>query len=96
MDTTRLGHCRGRQAPREWAATVLGAASGPCEKIVRLLRIGLTLLLAWQPWLVLAAVPLHSAVNLLAVRLMRISLPLTEALVAVVGVAAFALGLACQ
>ncbi|GAA2848011.1 hypothetical protein GCM10010517_05180 [Streptosporangium fragile] len=157
--------------PRERAATVIGAASGPCEEIVRLLlvlllvsgfpetlwagygwaaieivytmvnalairsllgrtdekslearrmleaqgvlradgplwaavertgagmlHIGLTLLLAWQPWLVLVTIPLHSAANLLAVRLMRTSLALTEVLVAAVGAAAFALGLAC-
>ncbi|WP_214105362.1 hypothetical protein [Acrocarpospora catenulata] len=59
-----------------------------------LLHIGFTLLLAWQPWLVLAAMPVHTAVNLTALRLMRVSLPLTEAMVAAVGIVAFGLGLA--
>jgi hypothetical protein len=69
-----------------WAAAERVSAS--------LLHIGFTLLLAWQPWLALATVPLHSGANLLTVRLMRRSLPLAETVLAVVGVAAFAFGLA--
>ncbi|MFJ2030102.1 hypothetical protein [Streptosporangium sp. NPDC087985] len=63
---------------------------------VSLLHIGFTLLLAWQPWLLLATVPLHSAVNLLVVRLARVSLPKAEALIAVVSAAVFAFGLLCH
>lgn len=58
-----------------------------------LMHIGFTLLVAWQPWLTVATVPVHSATNLLAVRLAPRSLPLTEAFLAVAGAAVFALGL---
>jgi hypothetical protein len=59
-----------------------------------LLHIGFTLLLGWNPWLVLVTMPTHSATNLVAVRLMKQrSVLLTEMIVVVVGAAAFALGL---
>lgn len=57
-----------------------------------LLHIAFTLLLVWQPWIVLATVPLHSAVNLGIVRLSRVSLPLAEILFVAFGTALFALG----
>jgi hypothetical protein len=61
---------------------------------VSLLHIGFTLLLGWNPWLVLATMPAHSATNLGAARLMKQrSVILLEAIVVVVGAAAFALGL---
>jgi hypothetical protein len=59
-----------------------------------LLHIGFTLLLGWNPWLVLVTMPAHSATNLVAVRLMRRrSVVLLEAIVVVVGAAGFGLGL---
>jgi hypothetical protein len=61
---------------------------------VSLLHIGFTLLLGWNPWLVLVTMPAHSATNLVAVRLMKQrSVLLMETIVALVGAAAFALGL---
>ncbi|MFD0660930.1 hypothetical protein [Thermocatellispora tengchongensis] len=69
-----------------WAAVERTGAS--------LLHIGFTLLLAWNPWLVLVAAPVHTAVNLLAVRLAPVSLALTEALVTAAGIGAFVIGLA--
>jgi hypothetical protein len=59
-----------------------------------LLHIGFTLLLGWNPWLVLVTMPAHSATNLVAVRLIkRRSVILMETIVVVGGAAAFALGL---
>jgi hypothetical protein len=55
------------------------------------LHLAFTLLLVWQPWTVLATVPLHSAVNLGFVRLARASLPLAELLFVAFGTALFAL-----
>jgi hypothetical protein len=61
---------------------------------VSLLHIGFTLLLGWNPWLVLVTMPVHSTVNLTAVGLMRRhSVNLLETFVAVVSVACFVLGL---
>jgi hypothetical protein len=61
---------------------------------VSLLHIGFTLLLGWNPWLVLVTMPAHSAVNMVAMRLMRRrSVILMETIVAVVSVACFVLGL---
>jgi hypothetical protein len=61
---------------------------------VSLLHIGFTLLLGWNPWLVLVTMPAHSATNLAAVRLMKQrSVILMETIVVVVGGVAFALGL---
>jgi hypothetical protein len=59
-----------------------------------LLHIGFTLLLGWNPWLVLVTMPAHSATNQVAVRLIKQrSVLLMETIVVVVGAAAFALGL---
>lgn len=58
-----------------------------------LLHVGFTLLLAWQPILVIATVVVHSATNLVAVRLAKRSLARTELIVAVIGVGVFAIGL---
>jgi len=68
---------------------------GAVERVgVSLLHIGFTLLLGWNPWLVLVTMPAHSALNLRAVRLIeRRSVILMETIVVVVGAAAFALGL---
>jgi hypothetical protein len=55
---------------------------------------GFTLLLGWNPWLVLVTMPAHSATNLGAVRLMKQrSVILMETIVVVVSAVAFALGL---
>jgi hypothetical protein len=69
-----------------WAAVERVGAS--------LLHVGLTLLLFWNPWLVLAAVPLHTGVNLGALRLMRVSLPLAEGVLLALGALVFAAGTA--
>jgi hypothetical protein len=70
---------------------VLGAVE---RAAVSLLHIGFTLLLGWNPWLVLVTMPAHSALNLRAVQLIkRRSVILMETIVVVVGAAAFALGL---
>ena len=70
---------------------VLGAVE---RAAVSLLQIGFTLLLDWNPWLVLVTMPAHSALNLRAVQLIkRRSVLLMETIVMVVGAAAFALGL---
>jgi hypothetical protein len=59
-----------------------------------LLHIGFTLLLGWNPWLVLVTMPTHSATNLAAVRLIKQrSVILLETIVVLVGAAGFALGL---
>jgi hypothetical protein len=50
--------------------------------------------LGWNPWLVLVAMPVHSATNLGAVRLMkRRSVTLMEAIVVVAGAGVFVPGL---
>lgn len=70
---------------------VLGAVE---RAAVSLLQIGFTLLLGWNPWLVLVTMPAHSALNLRAVQLIKQrSVILMETIVVVVGAAAFALGL---
>ncbi len=61
---------------------------------VSLLHIGFTLLLGWNPWLMLLTMPTHSATNLCAVRLIKKrSVILMETIVVAVGATAFALGL---
>jgi len=55
-------------------------------------HIGAALLLAFQPWLVLLLVPVHSALNLIAGRLMKTSIVWTEIFVAIVGIAVLAAG----
>ncbi len=57
-------------------------------------HIGSTLLIAWQPWLVIGAVPLHSALNVSVLAILRRNLPLAMGALGAVGVAIFALGLA--
>jgi hypothetical protein len=50
--------------------------------------------LSWNPWLVLVTMPVRSAINLGAVRLMkRRSVTLMEAIVVVVGAGVFVPGL---
>lgn len=61
---------------------------------VSLLHIGFTLLLGWNPWLVFATMPAHSAVNIAAMGLMRRrAVIVMEAGLAVVGAAVFTFGL---
>ena len=61
---------------------------------VSLLHIGFTLLLGWNPWLVLVTMPTHSAVNISAMGLMkRRAVIVMESGLAVVGAAVFTLGL---
>ncbi len=68
---------------------------GVVERVgASLLHIGFTLLLGWNPWLLLVTMPAHSATNLCAVRLMKQrSVTVLEGIVVVVGASAFALGL---
>ncbi len=56
-------------------------------------HIGSTLLLAFNPWLVLLLVPVHSLMNLAAVQLAKRSVALTEAAVAVIGTAVLVAGI---
>ncbi|GIP24281.1 MULTISPECIES: hypothetical protein [Paenibacillus] len=56
-------------------------------------HIGCTLLAAANPWLVFVLIPLHSAVNLTAVRLAKKSLAMMELVIAIVGLAALVIGL---
>ncbi len=58
------------------------------------LHIGFTLLIAWQPLLVLATIPVHSATNFVALRLLRRSAVLTEVVVALIGAVILIAGLA--
>lgn len=58
------------------------------------LHIGFTLLIAWQPLLVLATIPLHSATNFVALRLLRRSAVLTEVVLALIGAVILIAGLA--
>lgn len=57
------------------------------------LHIALTVLLFLAGWLVLMTAPLHSAVNVLAVRTMRRSLALTEAVLAAIAMPLLAVAL---
>jgi hypothetical protein len=58
------------------------------------LHIGFTLMLFASPWLVLVTLPLHSAVNMTAVRFAKNHVALTEIGLALVGAAVLAVGLA--
>ena len=70
---------------------VLGAVE---RGAVTLLHTAFTLLLGWNPWLVFVTMPVHSAVNLSAMRLVRRrSVILMEAMVVVVSAACFILAL---
>lgn len=55
-------------------------------------HVGSTLLIASSPWLVVLMVPVHTAINLAAVRLVKRSVLLAEILIAVVGSATLVAG----
>ncbi|TVY08484.1 YhfC family glutamic-type intramembrane protease [Paenibacillus cremeus] len=57
------------------------------------LHIGFTLLVAHYPWLVVLFIPLHSIVNLTALKLAKKSIVQTELMIAIVGTAILVLGL---
>ncbi len=70
-------------------------ALGVIERVaVSALHIGFTLLIAWQPLLVLATIPAHSAANFVALRLLRRSAVLTEVVWVLIGAAILLAGLA--
>ncbi len=58
------------------------------------LHLGFTLMLFAQPWLVLVTLPLHSVVNMAAVRFSKTHLALTELGLALVGAAVLVTGVA--
>jgi hypothetical protein len=71
-----------------------GAVYGVIERIgATALHIGYTLLVAWHPLIAVVTAIMHSAVNLVTVRLARHSLALTEAIIVVAGIVTFLLGL---
>ncbi|WP_051914733.1 hypothetical protein [Thermorudis peleae] len=75
-----------RQALAELGLLQASPAFGLIERLAATaFHIGCTLLLAASPWWVLLTVPLHSALNLLVMRLIRRSVALAEALALVVG-----------
>ena len=57
------------------------------------LHIGFTLMLFATPWLVLVTLPVHSVVNMLAVKFGKTHIALTEIALAVAGAAALATGI---
>ncbi|HLN63025.1 MAG TPA: YhfC family glutamic-type intramembrane protease [Symbiobacteriaceae bacterium] len=57
------------------------------------LHLGFTLLVAWQPWLVVLLLPAHGLVDLAIPKFMKRSVWLVEGIVTVVGAAALLLGL---
>jgi hypothetical protein len=61
---------------------------------VSALHIGFTLLIAWQPLLVLATIPLHSVANLVSLRLLRRSAVLSALGWVLIGAASLLAGLA--
>jgi hypothetical protein len=72
-----------------------GAVYGVIERIgATALHIGFTLLVAWHPLIAVVTAIVHSAVNLITVRLARRSLALTEAMIVIAGIVTFLLGLA--
>lgn len=71
-----------------------GAVWGFIERLsASALHIGFTLMLFAQPWLVLVTLPLHSVINMLAVKYGKKNIVLTEVVLAVAGVAALAAGI---
>ena len=58
------------------------------------LHLGFTLLVAWQPWLVVVLLPAHGLVDLAIPKLGKRSIWMVEGVVTVVGTAALLLGLA--
>jgi len=57
------------------------------------IQIGFTLLLAWQPLLVILTIPLHSSTNFMALFLLRRSAVLAELYVAIIGIVVLLAGL---
>lgn len=56
-------------------------------------HIGITLLVAWNPWMVIVMVPVHSAFNSTSMYLIKKSVVLMECMVAVAGMTALTAGL---
>lgn len=88
-----------RAVRRQLAAQGLLTANGPFWGVLERLfasaaHIGHTLLLAWQPLLVLVTTPVHSFINVGVTKLTSKSLSKTELLLAVIGTAVLAAGLA--
>jgi len=72
-----------------------GPALGIVERIgASALHIGFTLLVAWRPLLVIATAVVHSAVNLVLIRMFQRSPLLTELALLLIGVATLGLGVA--
>jgi hypothetical protein len=102
VSLTRRTDAKARQALQMLNDQGLGGIFGPMapfwgivERIfVSGLHIGFTLLLAWQPWLVLVTIPLHSGLNFTYLRLARRSVALAELVMALVGLAALLTGFA--
>lgn len=57
------------------------------------IQIGFTLLLAWQPLLVILTIPLHSSINFIALSLVRRSVVLAELGIAIIGTVVLLAGL---
>lgn len=57
------------------------------------IQIGFTLLLAWQPLLVILTIPLHSSTNFMALFLVRRSVVLAELCIAIIGIVILLAGL---
>jgi hypothetical protein len=82
---------------REMLAHQMNTDNGPWWGVLERIsatayHTGKTLILAVAPWAVLIAAPMHSAVNMLSVRIAKRSALQMEALVAVVGALALGLG----
>ncbi len=82
---------------REMLAHQMNTDNGPWWGVLERIsatayHTGKTLIVAVAPWAVLIAAPVHSAVNMLSVRLAKRSALQMEALVAVVGALALGLG----
>ncbi len=56
-------------------------------------QIGFTLLLAWQPLLVILTIPLHSSTNFMALSLVRRSVVIAELSIAIIGIVVLLAGL---
>jgi hypothetical protein len=89
---------RARAARRELAETGIPLDAPPLwgalERVsATALHVGFTLLLAASPWLVLITIPIHSGVNLFALRYVRRLVPMQLALL-VVGALVLGVGLA--
>jgi hypothetical protein len=90
---------KSREAREILAAQGLMTAQHPLwgflERLSALaLHLGFTLMLFANPWLVLVTLPLHSVVNMTAVRLVKTHVALTEVALALAGAAVLATGLA--